>query len=268
MAIRALTVEQHEQVVARLVGLAGRVESLPGHATGIEYTSLMTCFLFHNMSCAKAILALHQSMGADSFPTSAGYGLVRSLFEADVTAHYISAEPLERSKRYIDFVHVLNKREMDACAKHRTSKNDSWREGMQLAWNAHWAPREEEVNRRYAAVLPKFQKTDRKGKVSEYRNWSGKDIRTMAAEVDHEEAYDVFYSFLSSFAHADIHLADRFLRVGPAGPKWSMRADEFDVGNVFRYAATFLTCFLDLVGAQFQTWSERDTRSCWDTDGA
>jgi hypothetical protein len=268
MAIKALTLEQHQQVVERLVKLASSVSSLPRHSAGIEYTSLMTCFLFHNLTCAKALRALSQSMGNDLFPSSAGYGLVRSLFETEVTAHYIAAEPRERSRRYIDFVNVLNKREMDACAKHRTSKNDSWREGMELTWKAHWAPREQEVNRRYAAVLAQFQKTDRKGRVSEFRNWSGKDIRTMAVEVDHEEAYDVFYSFLSSFAHADIHLADRFLKVGTQGPEWSMRADELDVGNVFRYAATFFTCFLDLVGAQFHTWQEHQTRACWDLDGA
>ncbi|MBZ5559821.1 MAG: hypothetical protein LAO77_21340, partial [Acidobacteriia bacterium] len=81
--------------------------------------------------------------------------------ETEVTAHYIAVAPAERSKQYINFVHVLKKREMDACAKHRTSKHDSWREGMQLMWDGVWAAREDGVNRRYAAVLPGFQRRGR-----------------------------------------------------------------------------------------------------------
>ena len=90
-------------------------------------------------------------------------------------------------------------------------------------------------------------------------------FRDFRGEVDHEEAYDVFYSYLSSFAHADIHLVDHFLKLGPDGAEWSTRSDEAHVGNVFRYAATFLTCFLGLLGEQFHTWSEADTRMCWES---
>jgi hypothetical protein len=264
MAIKLFTVEQHQQVVSRLVSLGERVRILPEHSAGFEYTSLMTCFLLHNLSCGKALGTLTSSHGNDWFPSSVGYGLVRSLFETEVTAHYISAAPTERSKQYIDFLHILKKREMDNCATHRTSKHDSWREGMQLQWNAVWAEREQGVNRRYAAALPRFQKTSKKGRVSEYVNWSGKSIRDVAVEVDHEEAYDVFYSYLSSFAHADIHLADLFLKLGPNGAEWSERSDEAHVGNVFRHAAAFLTCFLDLVGDEFHTWAQTETRLCWD----
>jgi hypothetical protein len=79
-----------------------------------------------------------------------------------------------------------------------------------------------------------------------------------------EEAYDVFYSFLSSFSHADIRVADRFLKLKPSGPVWSTKSEAFDVGNVFRYAAIFLDCFLVLFGCEFGTWTEKEVAARWD----
>jgi hypothetical protein len=85
----------------------------------------------------------------------------------------------------------------------------------------------------------------------------------MASEVDHIEAYDVFYSELSLFTHADVRLADRYLQHRPDGPIWSQKANEFDVGNVFRHAASFLTCNLELFGNQFNIWTEAEVSDCW-----
>lgn len=44
---------------------------------------------------------------------------------------------------------------------------------------------------------------------------------------------------------------------------WSQRAREFDVGNVFRHAASFLTCNLELLGQQFGVWDPRAVEECW-----
>jgi hypothetical protein len=90
----------------------------------------------------------------------------------------------------------------------------------------------------------------------------------MAKEVDHVEAYDIFYADLSSFAHVNVMLANRFLRlkglVDGDGPGWSQRANEYDVANTFRYAATFLTCFLELFGKTFGLWNAEQVRVCWE----
>ena len=83
----------------------------------------------------------------------------------------------------------------------------------------------------------------------------------MAVEVDHVEAYDIFYSELLSFTHVDVYLANRFLRVRADGPVWSQRADEGDVGNVFRHAACVLTCHLELFSRQLKTWPELDVQT-------
>lgn len=262
-----LTTEQHQQIVNRLLNL-GKTYSvkIPYHSAGVDYTSLMVCFLLHNLSSAEALLKLSDSFTNKWFPVTVGYVIGRTMFETDVTAHYITQRPKEHARLYIEFSAVLNKRKMDACSKHRNSTNPSWQEAMSLLWQNHWASRENEVNKKFKAVVSKFTNRNTKGRESPLNNWSGKSIRQMAKEVNHEEAYDIFYAELSSFTHADVHLADRFLKYDSDGPIWSQRADESDVGNIFRHAASFLTCFLELFGNQFKLWSETDVQECWQTE--
>jgi len=265
MAVKLLTVEQHQEVLKRLVSLGKqRCVQIPIHSAGEEYTSLMICLLMHNLSAGQSILRLAESFGDEWFPATVGYSIVRPMFEIDVTSHYITQAPKERSRQYIEFCAVLNKRNMEACSKHRKSNNASWREGMELVWQHHWAPREKEVQKKFDAVLPQFTRKENPRKGELFENWSGKSIRKMASEVDHLEAYDVFYSELSSFTHGNVHLADRFLQTRPDGPVWSQRSNEFDIGNVFRHAATFLTCNMELFSQQFKILSDAEIENCWE----
>jgi hypothetical protein len=264
MPVRLLTTEQHQDVLRRLIDLARSINGTNAHREGWEFTSLMVCFLMHQVGAAEALLKLAKQMTNDWFPATAGYVIVRSLFETDVTAHYLAAQPKDRVPRYIEFEHITKKQRMDACAKHRQSANQSWREGMDLEWRHHWASIEVEVNADYQRVLPLFQPTNGNGRGGAVRNWSGKSIRQMAIEVDHEAAYDIFYADLSSFTHVDVNLANRFLRLKDGDVKWSQKPHEFDVGNVFRYAATFLTCFLELYGKEFRVWDSAKVRGCWE----
>jgi hypothetical protein len=265
MAIKLLTVEQHQEVLKRLVTLGKQqCNHVPIHSAGNEYTSLMICFLMHNLSAAESILHLAESFGDEWFPATVAYSIARPMFEIDVTAHYITKAPKELSLQYIKFCAVLNKRKMEACSKHRKSNNASWREGMELEWQHNWASRENEVQKKFDAILPLFTRKENPRKGELFENWSGKSIRKMASEVDHVESYDVFYSELSSFSHANVHLVDRFLQSRPDGPIWSQRSNEFDVGNVFRHAATFLTCNMKLFGQQFKTLSDAEIENCWE----
>lgn len=259
-----LTAKQHQEVLRRLLGLArDRVGEIPVHSAGVGYSSLMNCFLLHNLSAAETLLRILASFGDAWFPVTVGYAIARTMFEADVAAHYISQMPAERARQYIEFGAVLKKREMDACLEHGQSKDPQWREAMELVWRHHWAPQQADVLSRFDGVAPRFSRVSKSGKTIVFQNWSGKTVRQMAAEVDHLEAYDTFYAELSSFAHVDVRLADRFLHNRPDGPLWSQRAEEGDVGNVFRYAASFLTCYLELFGRQFKTWSEGEVQKCW-----
>lgn len=262
-----LTARQHHEIVRRLLDFGkDHADRIPFHPAGMEYTSLMNCFLLHNLSAAETLLRISGSFGATWFPVTVGYTIVRTMFEADVTAHYVSQAPADRARQYIDFGAVLNKRQMDACLEHRNSKDPQWRESMSLLWQHHWEPRRPDISKKFDAVAPQFTRKVRDGKTMVWRNWSGVSLRQMAIAVDHVEAYDIFYSELSSFTHVDVHLADRFLQRRPDGPVWSQRAEEGDVGNVFRYAASFLTCYLELFGRQFKTWPEAAVQGCWKTE--
>ena len=88
----------------------------------------MSSFLMHSVSGARSLLALYETAGVEWFPVTVGYGIARTMFEVDVTAHYIAQSPQERASLYILFEHVLNKKAMDACDKHRKSEDSSWRE--------------------------------------------------------------------------------------------------------------------------------------------
>src|SRR6185437_1685054 len=218
MDVKLLTVEQHQEVLKRLVSLGKQQDrQIPIHSAGLEYTSLMICFLMHNLSAAESILKLASSFSDEWFPVTVGYSIVRPMFEIDVTAHYITQSPKELSLQYIEFCAVLNKRKLEACAKHLKSKNVSWRKGMELEWQHNWATRENEIIKKFDSVASKFTRKENPRKGELFENWSGKSIRKMANEVDHAEAYDVFYSELSSFAHGNVHLADRFLQSRPDG---------------------------------------------------
>jgi hypothetical protein len=256
--LHLLTTDEHRQVVDRLVKLA-TPEGVKPHPAGMEYTSLMVCFLLHSRGSAESLLALHARFGEEWFPATTGYVIVRSLFEVDVLAHFISRDREARSKRYIAYEHVLNKRMMDAVARHRASPDPSWADGLKFIYDHEYAPRQAKIDSEYARVRARFE--DAKGKP--LRSWSGKSIREMAVEVDHAEAYDVFYAALSSFTHASVNLANRFLRLKPDGISWTQRADEFDVASVFRYGAIFLTCLLEHFGAEFGTWTSPEVQNCW-----
>jgi Family of unknown function (DUF5677) len=143
----------------------------------------------------------------------------------------------------LHFEHVIQKKTLEAIERHRTSGNSSWREGLELLYKSEYAPRKRKIDSDYANVRSQFE--DKNGKRA--TSWSGKSLYSMPKAVDHLEAYEIFYADLSTFAHVNVMLANRFLRLQGwkgHGPLWSQRADEFDVAHVFQYAATFLTCFL------------------------
>lgn len=264
MAIKALTSAEYQQVVNRLIILADSANGKTRyHSTGPVYTSLMVCFLLHNTVSAKSLLNLCKTFGSEWFPVTVAFAIVRTMFEVDVTAHYIAQSPIERSQQYINFEHVLNKRKMDAYDKHRNSNDPQWRETMDFAWQEYGESKQAKINKEYEAIRHSFEAVNNRGKAIPFQNWAGMSIRQMAIEVNHEEAYDVMYTELSSYTHVDVRLANKFLRFEQNGLSWSQGSREFDIGNVFRHAATFYTCFLELFATQFNVWNKNDLDSCW-----
>lgn len=262
-----LTVEQHQTVLRRLTSLAQGAGNAHVHSAGHEYTSLTMSFLLHNISATESILRLNESFGSEWFPVTVGYAIVRPMFEIDVTSHFISQSPANRSRQYIEFGSVLRYNKMQSINRHRSSKEPSWKEAMDMIWQHEYANIEHKLTRKYQSVRSKFVSTSSKGRETPFHNWAGMKLRDMAVAVNHEESYDIFYSDLSSFTHADVSLADRFLKLRDGSMHWSMRSTEADVGFVFRYAAIFLDCFLTLFGEQFKSWNADQVRDCWHFEG-
>jgi len=262
MSVRILTSDQYINILDKLFKLGISAEIKKIHKNGPEYTSLMVCFLNHNLKSAECLLKLSNSFEKRYFPTTVGYTIVRPMFEIDVNAHYISKDPIIRAHQYIEYDYIVKKRQMDACTKHMNSNKPDWREGMEMTWKDDWSDIQQEINSKFDLVHSRFEKVTKNGKHILYNNWSGKSIREMAIEVDHEEAYDIFYADLSSFTHVDVRLADRFLRLNRSGMSWSTEAKYYDINSVFRYADIFLSCFLSLFGKTFDLWCDKEVHKC------
>jgi hypothetical protein len=259
-----LTDEQHVIVLKRLINKAKESGSTPKiHSAGIEYTSLMNCFLLHNLSCSESLIKLLNAFTIEWFPVTVGYTIVRPMFEIDLNAHYISKNPKENAKRYIDFGKVNLFNQMNAIKKHCDSNNESWKEGMNLIWENDLKNKSQRITDNYNKVIVQFSRQDKKGKLVQNQNWAGISLKQMAKEVDHEEAYDVFYSELSAFTHVNVDLANRYLHLSQNDITWTMKANDFDRSNVFRYAATFFSCFLELFGKEFNCLTADEINNSW-----
>ena len=256
MTLKFLDEEQHIQVVENLIDFEGRINPNEIHEAGIEYTSLMNSFLAHNMASAKSLIVLRRSEN-EWFPVSVGYAIARTMFEVNINAHYISQDPKKRSNQYIQFEHVLKYQLMKNYKELRTIPNSQWKE----IWIHQWSDQEPEINNRFSQVKSMF--THKTGKKSIFRKWSDLSLWKMAEEVNHSEAYMTMYEELCSYSHADVNLANKYIRLNPTGITWTQKSKYIERANVFRYVATFLTCFLELYGKQLGGWSEDEVRECW-----
>ena len=263
--ILLLTEEQHIEVVKRMLKVAKKhtEQDKIYHKAGFEYTSLMNCFILHIVSSAETLTFLADHLSIKWFPSTIGYIIARSMFEVDITAHFISQKPKERAERYIDYNKILRKKELEALKKHSQNESSTWKEIIKMMLKEIYCPKEQEINTEYEKIKNDFEFIDRKGKTRKFNNWSKLTLREMAEAVDHKEAYDFIYVRLSNFTHGNIDLADRFLHNNKNGPFWSVRSKSGDVGYLFRDIATILQCFLTLFGTQFQIDWDAEIKNCW-----
>ncbi len=259
-----MTNESHSKLIEELLLLSRKITDIKVKVSDkdFEFTSLIVCFGLHVFSSAEVILNLYKSMG-EFFPATTGYVISRTMFEAIINARYISLEPEIRANQFIQYCHVNNKKHLDVLLKHKDTKNLVWKEYINKALCENWNSKKGEIENQYGQVKKKYTQKSKKGKMIKYRNWSGKTIRAMALDVDHEVEYDILYSELSSFVHTDVRLADRFLKFGKDNPYWSTRSGEYDIGNVLRHTATFLSCYLNLLADNFTVFYSQDIQNCW-----
>jgi len=259
-----LSTQDHIEVLKNLIALGRpKMFMVSPIKYSNEYTSLMVSFLLHNISASESLLTLYNTYSNQWFPTNIGYIIVRTMFETDITAHYITKDPTKRSLQYIQYGAIIDKKQLAMCINLCNSTNNSTKEYMQLMFKERYKNKEEEINNQYNKIKNNYTHNNKNGKKTLYKNWSGKSIHNMAIEVDHKEVYETLYTELSSFTHVDVKLATRFLRVDLKGPYWSNKASENDLGSVFQYADIFLTCFLKLFGKEMTIWDEEEVDNCW-----
>lgn len=182
MTIKAFTLEQTQEITKRLNLLArSKVfceKKLRVHSAGMGYTSLMVCFSSHIMASIETLLFLYKQFGKEWFPSTVGFIILRSMFEIDIQAHYISEEPKERAGTYINFGSIINKRKYEALLRHRNEVHGNWKEMCETVLAKVYSA--EKLNK----IMDAFEKnkinyeyTDKSGKKRLYSNWTNKSLR-------------------------------------------------------------------------------------------
>ena len=197
----------------------------------------------HSKSACESLLTLQRTSGSEWFASTTGYLIVRSLFEVDVTAHYISQAPIERSRRYIDFEHVIQKKTLEKLSSviERVEIHLGKKE-----WNFFIRTNMHHGKIRLIRPMLMFARNLKIGTANGLLH--GRE-RVSTQWPRRWTTWKPTKSFMPIFPHSPTSTScsptDFFdQKVGRGkGPLWSQRADEFDVGQVFQYAASFLTPF-------------------------
>jgi hypothetical protein len=181
------------------------------HPSGMDYTSLMNSFLLFNLSACQSLLTLANQFGKEWYPVAVGFIIDRTIFETLINARYISLEPTKRAEQYINYGKIISKNNLEAIYMHRETNDPAWKEIINyILLNELNDEKRKLINNDFDEVKSSYEYI-RNGKKGYYDYWSGKRIREMAREVNHELEYDLFYKDLSSYTHVNVKLADQFL---------------------------------------------------------
>jgi hypothetical protein len=256
MVLKALKTHQYVEIAIRLVELSTKrfpeQEEIKIHEAGISYTSLMICFRMHIVR-SMLLMTKFYELSPNYFPVINAYLILRTMFEIDINAHYISQDPERRANQFIDYGNIIDKKKFDKYLKHKDTKKQDWAEFINAILNYHYFSEKNKIVENYENVKAKFEYMDKKGAKKQFSNWANKSLFEMAREVDHEIEYDFYYSRYSDFVHGNIKLADRFLKTKDNKMWWSGKAYEPEVAFIFRDASAIFGCFLSLFGKQ---WGE------------
>jgi hypothetical protein len=133
------------------------------------------------------------SLGALQLLALNGYGadalkIARSIFEADVTAKCLEADP-GQLKDFLDFHYVATKRWFDYLGRTNPTLTQSIPDN-----------RRQEIDSDFKRVAPRF--TGKKGRIR--NSWSKKYISEMAKDAGLAEQYDSLYSLASTITHVSV----------------------------------------------------------------
>ena len=138
-----------------------------------------------NLQTAKAVrLLCRMGLGQDALTQ------LRVMFESLIDFRYMQIDK-KRVKDYTDF---------DLYYKLKLGRKlDRYKVRVE---QEKWEARQKELETEWNKVKFRFTYRNSKGREVVYSRWSGKDLRTMAEEIDLGKAYDYFYTYASGFVHS------------------------------------------------------------------
>jgi hypothetical protein len=270
--MKPLTIEQHQQILERLLALVKRPKQNDfkniTHEQKLYYVILIG-FLKNSISITETLLNILKSCNnLEDFPVFVGYILTRPLFEMNVNARYIAKNPEKYTKQYINYLNIIQYKRLTKIEKHQNSNKDDWKEEIASIISEYAKSNKiEEITNKFIENQLEFSSLDKEGKRKTFSNWSGKSLYQMANDevVDCKEPYDILYSELSSLTHVDVSILTKFVKKSETGNIYvNLKAKEIDVNKVLRYAIMFFTDFLKIFGQELNTWGKKEVDECWE----
>lgn len=154
--------------------------------------------------------------------------LLRNLFEIVVNTLYISKDPLQRARVFLEYDHVQKRMLLVTLQK----ANDPWSAKVLLGTVPE---KVKEIEEQYERVKDNYKNL--------YR-WSGKTIRKMAQDVGLNWHYDFAYWLWSNLAHVSPRAVDEYLKVNKRGINVAMPSDE-DISRVLKSSCVYFLMIMD-----------------------
>ena len=128
----------------------------------------------------------------------AGAVFIRALFEIALQLDYMMEDPGPRAEQYLDFTHMTRYRHVKAV-----TDNPSGPLARKIAQSPLRAQGERRNQAEYDRVRPRFVRTGKSGRQTEWTNWYGMTIRQLAEEMGRLGEYKLLYAKCCAWAHGD-----------------------------------------------------------------
>lgn len=206
------------------------------------FSKITISVIAKNLQTAKAVrLLCRMGLGQDALTQ------LRVMFEALIDFGYMRADKA-RVKDYTDF-DLYYKLKLGRKLDKQKIEVD------QQGWEA----RQRELETEWNKVRHRFTYQNPKGKDVVFSRWSGKDLRTMAEEINLEKAYDYFYTYASGFVHSMAASAnDYVLGREKDSVVVEVGASETMISEALHTDQATLLAFLEIINEEYKVGFDKE----------
>ncbi len=179
--------------------------------------------------------------------------LLRSLFEMTVNLMYISKDPLERARLFVEYDFVQRQQLHEKFS--RKKADPSYARILAAAT----LDTVEELENNYKRVKKNYPNK---------RSWSGKSLADMAKDVSFEWQYDYIYWVLSHLVHPNPKAIDKYMRMEEGSIVIANASSKEDIERVWVSACGFLLLFFDRFNVAFSIGCEQGVEDAKKTLGS